>query len=417
LASAVVSSAINGTPLNEDTLSTALSSALITAGMAQTANSIGAAATGTNPTLNAYTQALAHALAGCVGGAATTGNSGGCSAGAVGAVVGELSAGYAKSTGATDANALAFAKSMSAVAGALVGGPDSASAVNVAAQMGANAAANNRLLHSNESTLANKLASSSGGKYTQQQIEDAMRNAGNSAYGETTASGMVQKADPTTVIGDKGAMFTAGASGTNTIVQVLPNGGKVDPDLAAYIQANTGGVNSPYTWVTPLPNTSNPNAGLNTITPNANGCVTGNCAAGLTPDRNPIRDSADIRNDVADGASTVSRGAGIVGSAATTAAAIPGPHEPTAAVTAVTATGVGFAADVIEQVARPDVGKGVQDFLSSVAQSAIDNKMPLVAPVTNEVKQAWRDSGTSKSLDSWLNDEWNKTLKKMGMNQ
>ncbi|PUE56968.1 hypothetical protein B9Z36_08160 [Limnohabitans sp. Rim8] len=417
LASAVVSSAINGTPLNEDTLSTALSSALITAGMAQTANSIGAAATGTNPTLNAYTQAMAHALAGCVGGAATTGNSGGCSAGAVGAVVGELSAGYAKSTGATDANALAFARSMSAVAGALVGGPDSAAAVNIAAQMGANAAANNRLLHSNESTLANKLASSSGGKYTQQQIEDAMRNAGNSTYGETTASGMVQKADPTTVIGDKGAMFTAGASGTNTIVQVLPNGGKVDPDLAAYIQANTGGVNSPYTWVTPLPNTSNPNAGLNTITPNANGCVTGNCAAGLTPDRNPIRDSADIRNDVADGASTVSRGAGIVGSAATTAAAIPGPHEPTAAVTAVTATGVGFAADVIEQVARPDVGKGVQDFLSSVAQSAIDNKMPLVAPVTNEVKQAWRDSGTSKSLDSWLNDEWNKTLKKMGMNQ
>ncbi|WP_170108477.1 DUF637 domain-containing protein [Limnohabitans curvus] len=147
LASAVVSSAINGTPLNEDTLSTALSSALITAGMAQTANSIGAAATGTNPTLNAYTQALAHALAGCVGGAATTGNSGGCSAGAVGAVVGELSAGYAKSTGATDANALAFAKSMSAVAGALVGGPDSAAAVNVASQMGANAAENNCIIH------------------------------------------------------------------------------------------------------------------------------------------------------------------------------------------------------------------------------------------------------------------------------
>jgi hypothetical protein len=207
-----------------------------------------------------------------VGGAATTGNSGGCSAGAVGAVVGELSAGYAKSTGATDANALAFARSMSAVAGALVGGPDSAAAVNVAAQMGANAAANNRLLHSNESTLANKLASSSGGKYTQQQIEDAMRNAGNSTYGETTASGMVQKADPTKVIDDKGAMFTAGASGTNTIVQVLPNGGKVDPELAAYIQANTGGASSAYKWVTPIPSDPvDPNASIKmTVSPSWN---------------------------------------------------------------------------------------------------------------------------------------------------
>jgi hypothetical protein len=145
MASAVVSSAINGTPLNEDTLSTALSSALITAGMAQTANNIGAATQ--NGTLNAYTQALAHALAGCVGGAATTGNSGGCSAGAVGAVVGELTATYALSQNMSDAAIVNFAKTMSAVAGAMVGGPDSAAAVNVAAQMGANAALNNLMAH------------------------------------------------------------------------------------------------------------------------------------------------------------------------------------------------------------------------------------------------------------------------------
>jgi len=55
LASAVVSSAINGKPLNEDTLSTVLSSALITAGMAQAANNIGAATQ--SGALNAYTQA------------------------------------------------------------------------------------------------------------------------------------------------------------------------------------------------------------------------------------------------------------------------------------------------------------------------------------------------------------------------
>jgi filamentous hemagglutinin len=299
-----------------------------------------------------------------------------------------LSASYAKSTGATDATALALAKSMGAVAGALVGGPDGAAAVNVAAQMGANAAANNRLLHKNESALAKDLASGSGGKYTQQQIEEAMRNAGNSAYGETTASGMVQKADLNMVIGDKGAMFNAGASGTNTIVQVLPNGGKVDPELAAYIQANTGGVNSPYKWVTPQPITNNPNAGLNTVTPNANGCITGNCAAGLTPDRNPIRDSADVRNDVADGASSVSRGAGIVGSAATAAAAIPGPHEPTAAATAVTATGVGFAADVLEQLVRPDPQKYFKEQLFiGIPANVLVEKFPIYAPVINEVAE------------------------------
>jgi large exoprotein involved in heme utilization and adhesion len=147
LASAVVSSAINGKSLNEDALSTALTSAFISSGMAQAANSIGAASTGSSPSLNSYTQALAHALAGCVGGEASTSNSGGCSAGALGALVGELSAGCAKSTGAKDANALAFAKSMSAVAGALVGGPDGAAAVNVAVQMGANAAENNCIIH------------------------------------------------------------------------------------------------------------------------------------------------------------------------------------------------------------------------------------------------------------------------------
>ncbi len=150
LASAVVSSAINGKPLNEETLGTALSSAFITAGMAQAANSIGDATQ--NGTLNAYTQAVAHALAGCVGGAATTGNSGGCSAGAVGAVVGELSANFATQNGMDSASALKLATTMSAAAGALVGGPDSAAAVNVASQMGANAALNNYLSHS-EATI------------------------------------------------------------------------------------------------------------------------------------------------------------------------------------------------------------------------------------------------------------------------
>jgi hypothetical protein len=86
---------------------------------------------------------------GCAGGAATTGNSGGCSAGAVGAVVGEMAVGYYMdnkqdpklSLEQNKANALAFAKVVSAVSGVVAGGGgDNAAAVNVAGTTGANAA-------------------------------------------------------------------------------------------------------------------------------------------------------------------------------------------------------------------------------------------------------------------------------------
>ncbi|WP_149028990.1 hypothetical protein, partial [Serpentinimonas barnesii] len=76
-----------------------------------------------------------------------------------------------------------------------------------------------------------------------------------------------------------GAAFNSGAQGSTTIVQQLPDNGRVDPELAAFIQAHTGGSNSPYQWSEvqlgkvqpPVPS---PNAGLGTITPAPNGCVT-----------------------------------------------------------------------------------------------------------------------------------------------
>lgn len=116
--------------------------------MASGANAIGNAATSQNgqaPAINAFTQAVAHAVLGCVGAAATNGG-GACAPGAAGAVVGELSAKYAtEQLGMNNADALSFAKVMSATAGALVGGSNNATAVNVAATTGANAAANNAL--------------------------------------------------------------------------------------------------------------------------------------------------------------------------------------------------------------------------------------------------------------------------------
>ena len=88
-----------------------------------------------------------NVILGCAGGAATAGNGSGCAPGAVGAVVGEMSADYAKNTfKMSDADALSFAKIMSATSGVLTGGGDAA-AVNIAATMGANAAENNTLFH------------------------------------------------------------------------------------------------------------------------------------------------------------------------------------------------------------------------------------------------------------------------------
>ena len=84
---------------------------------------------------------------GCAGGVATSGNSDGCEPGAVGAVVGELSARYAKDVLRwDDEKALAFAGVMSAASGVIVAqdGND-AGAVNLANTMGDNAARYNYL--------------------------------------------------------------------------------------------------------------------------------------------------------------------------------------------------------------------------------------------------------------------------------
>jgi hypothetical protein len=126
---------------------------------------------------------------------------------------------------------------VSATSGVLVGGGgDNVAAVNVAGTTGANAAQNNRLLHPGEAQKAKELAAKSGGKYTQKQIEDALRNASDSATGENITTGMAIKnpADPNAIT-DKGAVFNTGGDG-KSVVQVLPNAGNVDPELAARIQ-------------------------------------------------------------------------------------------------------------------------------------------------------------------------------------
>jgi filamentous hemagglutinin len=168
LAGSAIDAAINGKAFDEKMLTNALASALVTTGMAQGANAIGAAK------LDTFASSVAHAALGCVGGAAIAGNGSGCAPGAVGAAVGELAAQYALDHGYSDSQTQALSTTLAATAGVLIGGPDGAAAVNIAATAGANAAANNALMSkSQKQKLAQVLKENELRPSAQQALVDA----------------------------------------------------------------------------------------------------------------------------------------------------------------------------------------------------------------------------------------------------
>jgi len=336
-------------------------------------------------TLHAVVGGLTGGAAGAVGSGAAS-----AAAPALDELQGQLQQGLQKAGVGDDASKLIASLASGATAAGIGAAASGGSVAGGATAF--NADMNNRQLSFAERQKAAQLAQQSGGKYTQKQIEDAMRSSPNKNTGETTTTGMVVSTTDKDGVYDKGAVFNAGAQGTNTIVQQLPNDGKVDATLADYIKAGTGGANSPYEWSdaqqgkTQSP-TVNPNTGLNTITPAANGAVTAEAAAGLSPVRNPIKDGDDIRQDTANTAALVGRGAGIVSNAATAAAAVPGPHQPVAAGVAVTATGVDFVSKVVEQIASPDKGKLLIESGIDIATKPIADKFPIISPVVNEAAE------------------------------
>jgi hypothetical protein len=123
-----------------------------------------------------------------------------------------------------------------------------------------NAVQNNRQLHPDERILARKWAAESGGKFTAAQIENALRNSGNKDKKESIITGVVVDTGDSGGVYDGGAVFKAGAQGTNTIIQQLPDNGLVDPTLASFILNKTGGTASPYAW-------SNAQLGVQTAAP------------------------------------------------------------------------------------------------------------------------------------------------------
>ena len=151
--STVLNHAIYGGDLQQQ-LEQSLKSAFIDTGAAQGANLIGNMKV--QGDLDAFTHKLAHAIAGCAAGAARAGD---CSSGALGAVVGEISAelyGGDRSNDSIDqpgfkTDTVNFARMMAGIAVAITGGD--AEAINLAAAAGGNAAENNWLNHADEEQL------------------------------------------------------------------------------------------------------------------------------------------------------------------------------------------------------------------------------------------------------------------------
>ena len=154
-ASAVVRSAINGTSL-EDELSHSLTNALWNTVAAQGANVIGDLTQGPDAQFNGVVNKIAHAIAGCAVGAGRANSSGGCAPGALGAVVGELTA---EISGRQD-NTVQMAGLVATLAVAIAGGDERQ--LSIAMSAGSNAAANNYLNHDQWAAFAKELKACGG---------------------------------------------------------------------------------------------------------------------------------------------------------------------------------------------------------------------------------------------------------------
>jgi hypothetical protein len=353
LTSTLMSSAIEGKTLNTDSLSAAFKNAFINTGLAKGANGIGDAKQ--NQTLNDFTQALSHAVLGCVGGAAIQG--GGCSAGAVGGVVGELTAKYAtEQSGLSKDTSLKLAKIVSAASGLLID-PNSAAGVNIANTTGTNAAVNNRLLHEPE-------------KKSIQQLANWDK--------------------------EKAANLNAAAC---AIVRCADGIAIDDPNYPSLKKLQDSGENKMAEQI------------LLKQQKGWNGRTYGNLFQYTFLDQyvvDPLnQNKTQILNTAADGAAFVSREAGMVGSTATAVAAYPNPFQPEAAALAITSTTIGFAADVAEQILRPDPGKLITNGATDILLKPIVDKFPVIAPISNEGAELFKNSEAAKKIIESVKNENN----------
>lgn len=118
----------------------------------------------------------------------------------------------------------------------------------------------NRQLHPDEKDLAERLAAESDGKYTAEQIEDALRMSGNRDLGESSQTGLLVNVDQPSsmydVVGAKWLYQESPDGSQQFLMQQLPE--TISPDLAIYIKDQTGGGRSTYSWTTEQQGLRNP---------------------------------------------------------------------------------------------------------------------------------------------------------------
>ncbi|WP_415869056.1 hemagglutinin repeat-containing protein [Burkholderia ubonensis] len=207
---------------------------------------------------------------------------GGNVAGAIGGTIAGDVAGTVASQALGDTlGGTLLANAASGLAGAVAGGALGGSAGAISGAGGAlSADLYNRQLHPQEKTKAQKIAADAkargitnpdGSPITVDQIENAMRSANNSQYGETITTGMVVPLNGSTTTGQlydtTGMKVTNDGAGNNYLVQDPSMLTSPSDTVRNLIQQDTGGANSPYSWNVPSPQAAQASSGTPKIDP------------------------------------------------------------------------------------------------------------------------------------------------------
>ena len=239
------------------------------------------------------------------GAALVTGLAGGNAlGGAAGAAIASLAAGKLNDVSSAIAGSHPTASSDmnealgNIVANAIATSAGGAIAGNAGSVSGYNVDRFNRQLHLQEKTKAQQIADQAkaqkltnvdGSPITAAQVENAMRAADNSQYGEYASTGVAipLNADTrNTALYDTTGMKLVTDNTGNYLVQdpsMLTTPSKSMQDL---ITQNTGGASSPYSWGMSTAQAAAPKIDpYGPFAPAANGCITADCAAGLPASR------------------------------------------------------------------------------------------------------------------------------------
>lgn len=180
----------------------------------------------------------------------------------------------------------------------------------------------NRQLHSEERRLAKKIASHAKARgvrnpdrslITVDQVENGMRAADNSNYGETVMTGMVVPLNANTrasgLYDPTGMTVTNDGAGNNYLLQDPSMLSSPSQTLRDLITENTGGANSPYRWNVASPEEAHAAGGAPRVDPHgpfSPGWNTGDYSAGLgTRSRGLLPDYATASTGVLSATTTV----------------------------------------------------------------------------------------------------------------